>query len=56
MKLKKIFANRAYLFDNSKNKAIWLAEITDGKLLELKTKKTSLWLKKFLLDRINLNQ
>lgn len=37
--------NRAYIFDNSKHKHIWLAEITDGSLLEMKTNQMPAWFK-----------
>lgn len=41
------FTNRAYIFDNSTNNAdgmhTWLAEITDGKTLELKTDLIPAW-------------
>ena len=46
--------NRAYLFDNSgesKDKT-WLAEITDGKTLEMKTDQAPAWFKHYLLDKI----
>jgi len=31
--------NRAYIFDNSGDRQSWLAEITEGKTLELKAEK-----------------
>jgi predicted ABC-type ATPase len=46
--------NRAYLFDNSgesKDKT-WLAEITDGKTLEMKTDQAPAWFKHYILDKI----
>ena len=46
--------NRAYLFDNSgesKDKT-WLAEITNGKTLEMKTDQAPAWFKHYLLDKI----
>jgi len=48
--------NRAYIFDNSGNSAeakqTWLAEITEGKTLELKTDKIPSWFKCSVLDKI----
>jgi len=31
------FSNRSYIFDNSTHEHIWLTEITEGQLLEMKT-------------------
>ncbi len=48
--------NRAYIFDNSSNNAdgthTWLAEITDGQILELKTHQVPAWFKNAVLDKI----
>jgi predicted ABC-type ATPase len=44
--------NRAYIFDNSESKEILVAEITDGKLLELKTNQLPLWFKKSVWDKL----
>lgn len=44
--------NRAYIFDNSGNNLEWLAEITDGEQVELKTRKNVAWFEKYFLDRI----
>lgn len=43
--------NRAYIFDNSTHERIWLAEITDGKLLEMKADQMPAWFKKYLWDK-----
>jgi predicted ABC-type ATPase len=49
-------ANRAYIFDNSgdstEGKQTWLAEITEGEKLELKTDKVPSWFKRSVLDKI----
>ena len=49
--------NRAYVFDNSgenKDKQhTWLAEITDGKVMELKSDRIPAWFKRAVLDKIN---
>lgn len=44
------FTNRAYFFDNSGHEHIWLAEITDGKKLEIKTDAIPQWFKKAVWD------
>ena len=50
------FTNRAYIFDNSTDNAdhthTWLAEITDGRTLELKTDQIPAWFKRAVLDKI----
>ena len=49
--------NRAYIFDNSgesrEGKHTWLAEITEGRELELKSDKIPAWFKRAVLDKIN---
>ena len=48
--------NRAYIFDNSSDSATgaqtWLAEITEGRTLELKTNKIPAWFTRAVLDKI----
>ena len=48
--------NRAYIFDNSGDNAdrkhTWLAEITDGRTLEIKTDRIPSWFKRVVLDKI----
>lgn len=48
--------NRAYVFDNSGDnkdqKHTWLAEITDGRVLELKSNQIPAWFKRAVLDKI----
>lgn len=44
------YTNRAYIFDNSNHEYIWLAEITDGKILEIKTTYLPAWFKKVIGD------
>ena len=50
------FTHRAYIFDNSTDNAdrthTWLAEITDGRTLELKTNTVPAWFKHSVLDKI----
>lgn len=47
--------NRAYVFDNSgdNQKHTWLAEITEGRELEMKTDQAPAWFKRSVLDKIN---
>lgn len=42
------YTNRAYIFDNSTHEHIWLAEITDGQTLEIKTDQLPAWFKNVL--------
>jgi len=44
--------DRAYLFDNSGNEPVWLAEITNGIDLELKVDAIPLWLQVSVLDKL----
>lgn len=46
--------NRAYIFDNSGHEKhhTWLAEITEGKELELKSEQIPAWFKRTVLDKI----
>lgn len=44
-------ADRAYVFDNSDSERVWVAEVTDGMELELKTDLMPYWLKTSLLDK-----
>lgn len=48
--------DRAYIFDNSTDNAdgrhTWLAEITDGRTLELKTDRVPAWFQKAVMNKI----
>jgi predicted ABC-type ATPase len=48
--------HRAYVFDNSgenkDRKHTWLAEITNGRMLELKSDQIPAWFKRAVLDKI----
>ena len=48
-------ANRAYIFDNSTDDRdrTWLAEITEGRELEMKTDHMPAWFKRSVWDKIN---
>lgn len=45
--------NRAYIFDNSGNnqERTWLAEVTEGKMLEIKTNRIPAWFKRSVLEK-----
>lgn len=43
--------DRAYVFDNSGRERVWLAEVTDGRHLELRTDRVPAWFRRALLDR-----
>ncbi len=47
------FTHRAYIFDNSTHERIWLAEITNGKILEMKTERMPAWFKEALWDKFS---
>ncbi len=46
------YSNRAYIFDNSGQQQVFVAEITDGHTLELKTERMPNWFKHAVLDKI----
>ena len=46
-------ANRAYIFDNSGHEHLWLAEVTDGRMLEMKSTSMPAWFKKALWDKFS---
>lgn len=48
------FTNRAYIFDNSTHEHIWLAEVTNGRLLEMKTDQVPEWFKKALGEKFKI--
>jgi predicted ABC-type ATPase len=47
------FTNRAYIFDNSAQEHILVAEITNGKALEMKTDLMPTWFRKALWDKFH---
>lgn len=47
------FTNRSYIFDNSTHEHVWLAEITDGKMLEMKTNQIPAWFQKVLGNKFD---
>lgn len=46
--------NRAYIFDNSGHQMdrAWLAEVTDGSVIELKTDQIPAWFRRAVLDQL----
>ncbi len=45
--------NRAYIFDNSGSQLQFIAEITDGNLIGIKTNDFPAWFKEYVLDKTN---
>lgn len=45
------YTNRAYIFDNSGSERVWLAEVTDGIEIEMKTDQMPAWFKTALWDQ-----
>jgi predicted ABC-type ATPase len=48
--------NRAYIFDNSGPAQIWLAEVSDGKTLTMKTDQMPAWFKTAVWEKIKSDQ
>ncbi len=46
--------NRSYIFDNSSHEHIWIAEITNGQMLEMKTDQMPQWFKAAVWDKFNI--
>jgi predicted ABC-type ATPase len=47
------YANRAYIFDNSGHARVWIAEVTDGESIEVKTDQMPAWFKTALWDKFD---
>ena len=45
------YANRVYIFDNSGTERLWVAEVTEGQEVEMKTDQMPAWFKTALWDR-----
>ncbi|WP_216361030.1 zeta toxin family protein [Comamonas thiooxydans] len=45
------YADRAYIFDNSGAERVWVAEVTDGLEIEMKTDEMPAWFKAALWDK-----
>jgi predicted ABC-type ATPase len=46
-------SNRAYIFDNSGHQPLWLAEVTDGRELDMKVDTMPQWFKSALWDKFD---
>ena len=44
------YSNRAYIFDNSSQERLWVAQIDDGKKFEFKSEIIPQWVNKYLLN------
>jgi predicted ABC-type ATPase len=44
--------DRAFIFDNSGETSLWLAELTEGRVMELKTDTVPMWFKRAVLDKM----
>lgn len=44
------YSNRAYIFDNSQSERVWVAEVNEGKVLEIKAHTIPDWFKSALWD------
>jgi predicted ABC-type ATPase len=44
------YSSRAYIFDNSSQEKLWIAQINDGKSFEFKSEKVPPWVYEYLLD------
>ena len=51
-----LLSDRAYLFDNSSHERVWLAEVTDGRVLEMKSEQMPQWFKRALWDKFAARQ
>lgn len=45
------YTNRAYIFDNSSHEKVWVAEVTEGNELEMKSDTMPAWFKAALWDK-----
>lgn len=49
------FSNRAYLFDNSGSEHVWIAEITDGEVLDMKIEDMPYWFEQAVWNKLGVN-
>ncbi len=45
-------SNRAYIFDNSRDEQVWLAEIVEGSAIDVKARSVPHWFQKSVLDKL----
>lgn len=50
------YTDRAYIFDNSGSANIWLAEVSDGKTLTMKTDRMPAWFKTSVWEKLKSDQ
>ena len=48
--------DRAYIFDNSGADRVWIAEVTDGTEIEMKTNEMPAWFKTALWDKFEAGE
>jgi len=44
------YSNRAYIFDNSSQERLWIAQVDNGKEFEFKSDTFSKWVKEYLIN------
>jgi len=47
-------SNRAYIFDNSGNAAVWLCEVTDGQQIDYKQDLVPDWFFRYVVEKVSL--
>ena len=47
------YSDRTYIFDNSGHERVWVAELTDSEVLEMKTEQMPNWFKTALWDKFD---
>ena len=45
-------SNRAFIFDNSGENKLWIAEIIGGSEIKLRTKNIPTWFQKYILEKL----
>ena len=48
-------SSRAYVFDNSSRQPIWIAEVTEGSVLEMRSELMPGWFKSAVWDKLQVN-
>ena len=46
------YSNRAFIFDNSGENKLWIAEIIDGFEIKLQTENIPNWFQKYILEKL----
>lgn len=50
------YTDRAYIFDNSSHEHVWIAEVTGGEEVEMKTDQMPVWFKHALWDKFDADE